>query len=95
MEKRISATVTRYEAEVDFSEAEFYDEFCAKRLAELFPGHEVDVTYGLQTRAYVYDSEIDQDDVSALLRVDLWDEFCESGYRQYSAAEPEQTGVVS
>jgi hypothetical protein len=81
---RINATVTQYDGDAAFPEAAHYDEFCAERLAEQYPGYSVDVSFGLQTRAVVYDGDADQEDITSALKVDLWDAFCADGYKAYS-----------
>jgi len=81
---RINATVTRYEAAPEFPEAAYYAEFCAERLGALYPGYEISVEYGTQTRAFVYGGDADADEVSTMLRVELWDEFCDVGYKAYT-----------
>jgi hypothetical protein len=89
MEKRISVVTTRYEGDAPFPEAEHYDAFLAAELARAYPGFEVEVTYGLGHRVQVDggdDAGRDlEHEVSSLVKVDLWDAFCERGYRAYSA----------
>lgn len=83
---RISATVTRYDGDEAFPEAESFTEFCAAQLAEMFPGYEVEVEFGGKTAAFVYGGSADQDEITSLLKVDLWESFCGEGYKAYSTA---------
>lgn len=80
---RIAVTTTPYEGE-QFPEAPHYPEYVAGRLAEMFPGHQVDVSEGPRSAALVYGSDVDADEVKTLVEVDLWDDFCADGYRAYS-----------
>jgi len=81
---KINATVTRYDAEPEFNEAAHYDEFCAAQLTELFPGYEISVEFGPVTRAHVYGGDADQDAITSLLKVELWDSFCADGYKEFA-----------
>jgi hypothetical protein len=88
-QKRINVTTTAFEG-TDFPEAEHYPEFVAEQLAERY-GAEVDCSIGSSgSRSlvvlYGFDGEERdiQHEVESLLKVDLWDEFCDHGYKAYS-----------
>jgi len=87
--KRINVTTTAYQGDAPFPEAEHYPEFVAEKLAERY-GAEVDCTGGgLQTQVNVYGfgefEAVVEHEVSSLVKVELWDEFCANGYKAYSA----------
>lgn len=83
---RINVTTTPYDGDQDFPEAAHFDEYVAEQLAERFPGAEISVEFGSRSRVTVYgDDSIDEDDVANLVAYDLWDEFCNHGYKEFSA----------
>ncbi len=76
--REINVTVTEYEGD-DFPEAVHYDAFVSKRLGELYPGHTFNVSFG--PRVFCPQTFEHADDVVSLCKVDLWDEFCEHGFK--------------
>jgi hypothetical protein len=88
--KHINLTVTRYDGDVEFPEAEHYDEFCADEVAKLYPAFKVECEFGAKTAAHVYGTDLDGRDlereITSMLKVDLWDQFCTDGYKQFTAA---------
>jgi hypothetical protein len=90
-EKRINLTVTQYDGDQPFPEAEHYDEFCLEQIAALYPGFAVECGFGPRTEAHVYGADLDgrdlEHEISSMLKVDLWDQFCTDGYKAYAAAE--------
>ena len=83
--RRIHVTVTRYDGDQPFPEADFYDEFVRQALVRLFPGSEVSCQFGARTQVFVDEDEtVDAHEISALVRVGLWDEFCQTGYLAFS-----------
>lgn len=86
--KRINVTTAAYSGDVKFPEASSYPEFVAERLAERY-GAEVDADdHGLETKVALHgfgeDESATQDEILSLVKVDLWDEFCDHGYKAYS-----------
>ncbi|HZN64407.1 MAG TPA: hypothetical protein VFB66_03845 [Tepidisphaeraceae bacterium] len=87
MTKRINVTTTSYEGS-DFPEAANYCEYVAAELGRIYDGFEIDVSEGPETKVFVYGAENDgevADEVSQLVRTSLWDDFCEHGYKDFSA----------
>ena len=84
MKLSIDVTVTPYDSDVPFPEAEHYPEFVAERLTEMFPGYEVTVDTGLANGVRVPDGSQDVDYIRALVGTELWEEFCAEGYKQFS-----------
>ena len=88
--KRINVTVTRYEGDVAFPEADHYDEYVAEQLAERY-GAPVEVSFGLRTNVSLYGFEGQRDvehEISTLVKVDLWDDFCSHGYKAFTKDAP-------
>lgn len=83
MENAIQVEITRYDGDVEFPEAERYNEYVAEQLAERYPGTEFDVSYGLRARCSAQFGVFAQE-VEALIKVELWDAFCADGYRQFA-----------
>lgn len=86
--RRLSVTVTAYEGDVGFPEAESYPEFVSARLAEMF-GAEVETSVGLKTQVFAYGFGAEESDVvrdaESAVKVDFWEEFCAEGYKQFTA----------
>ena len=88
--KCINVTVTRYEGDVAFPEADHYDEYVAEQLAERY-GAPVEVSFGLRTNVSLYgfvgedqrESDVEHE-ISTLVKVDLWDDFCSHGYKAFT-----------
>ena len=86
--KSIDVETTRYDGR-DFPEAARYDEYVAAELAERFPGAEITVSFGDQTRVNAYGADgmpaADvAEDLASEVKVDMWDAFCGEGYKAYS-----------
>jgi hypothetical protein len=91
--KTISITTTRYEGDAAFPEADHWDEYVAEQVAELHPGFEVSVSYGLDERVFVDcrggrdNDDIEaggvEDDIKSALP-GMWDDFCAHGYKPYT-----------
>lgn len=86
--RRINVTTTAYEGD-EFPEAEHYPEFVADRLSADYNA-EVDCSVGSRTAAHLYGFEDQgntdlEDEIRQRVQVDLWDEFCSTGYKAYSA----------
>lgn len=89
MTMRINVTTTHYEGDAAFPEAEHYPQYVANELAKRYPGARIDVSFGGRTRASVYgfDNEPGRDleyEIKTLVGVDLWNDFCAHGYREYT-----------
>lgn len=84
MEKRINITTTEYEG-ADFPEAQHYPQYVANRIAENFQGFEINVSTGLSTSVHVYgDESIDAVELADQVKVDLWETFCATDYKQFT-----------
>ena len=86
--KRINVTTTSYEGDVAFPEASHYPEFVAAELAERY-GAEIDASGGgLKTTVFLYGFGEDEsslsDEILELVKISLWDAFCDQGYKAYT-----------
>jgi hypothetical protein len=87
--KRINVTTTAYEGDVEFPEAQYYPEFVASELTRRL-GVPVECSVAGKTAAHLYGyedrEEYDlQHEIISLVKVDLWNDFCDQGYEAYSA----------
>ncbi len=90
-EKKLNVEISTYDdAVLDFPEAKHYSDYVAGRLVEIYKC-EVSVTKGPMTKVFAYgfgDGEEDVvADVRSMVRVDLWNDFCSDGYKQFTSAE--------
>lgn len=84
--------MARYEGD-DFPEAEHYAEFCASKLAQIFPRYAVEVRYaGYRTHAWAEgandvadntDEEVARE-AERLCKAEFWEEFSADGYKAYA-----------
>lgn len=85
--KRINVTVTTYQGDAPFPEAEHYDEFVAKQLADRYAAT-VECSYGLRVHVSLYGFGEDEstvvDEIASAVKVDLWDDFCSDGYKAFT-----------
>jgi len=89
--RMIRLSITRYEGD-DFPEAEGYAEFCASKVATLYPDVPVEWSWCQETRVIFVGptgprspDEATAEDLATLIRYDWWDEFCQDGYTGVSA----------
>lgn len=83
---KINATSSAYDG-ADFPEAARYPEYVADRLRADYPGAEVEVSEGPDTRVFVYgangrpsdDHDLAREIVTAV-GVTYWDDFCSHDY---------------
>lgn len=86
--KTLNVTIPDYDGP-DFPEAVHYAEFVAQRLNAMFPDAAIDVSHGgFRTQVYADTAEDaeEAETVRALVKVDLWDEFCTDGYKQFTVS---------
>ena len=82
---------SRYEGN-DFPESEHYPEYLAKRLAEAHQGVTFSVHFDVSDRVFGYGFGDELPDVAGDVRAimqDIWNDFCEDGYKAYSGAIPD------
>lgn len=86
-EKRINVVTTEYQGDAEFPEAAHYPEYLVEQLESIYPGFKVEVSFGLSTKVSIYGRTVFgnmEHEVEGLVKVGLWDDFCASGYKEYS-----------
>jgi hypothetical protein len=88
--KRIDVTTTAYEGDVAFPEADHYPEYVVEQLANRYAAV-VMCSLGRVVRVSAdgfgdddYGNNEVEGEVTRLVKVDLWDDFCAEGYKAFA-----------
>ena len=92
---RIRVVTTAYEGNVPFPESDYYPDFVATRLSEMWQQFDVSVEVGPRIEAWIYgvdDTDVEAEmtrEIKSLVKIDLWDAFCAHGYAAFSFLSPQ------